>query len=114
MKFLARLLLATLLLAASLHTLRGDPPEHPNLLFILCDDIRWDHLGCAGHPYLKTPNIDRLANEGVHFRNMFCTTSLCSPSRGCRRLISGGVLLKRGAIPGMRSLPSLGWSTSCQ
>jgi N-acetylglucosamine-6-sulfatase len=56
-------------------------PQHPNILFILCDDIRWDHLGCAGHPNIKTPNIDRLAHEGVHFRNMFCTTSLCSPSR---------------------------------
>ena len=58
-----------------------DSPKRPNILFILCDDIRWDHLSCAGHPSIKTPNIDRLANEGVHFRNMFCTTSLCSPSR---------------------------------
>jgi N-acetylglucosamine-6-sulfatase len=39
-------------------------------------------MSCAGHPALKTPNIDRLANEGVRFANMFCTTSLCSPSRG--------------------------------
>ncbi len=55
--------------------------RRPNVLFILCDDIRWDALGCAGNPYVKTPNIDRLAHEGVDFRNMFCTTSLCSPSR---------------------------------
>lgn len=53
----------------------------PNILFILCDDLRWDSLGCAGHPYLKTPHIDRLANEGLFFANAFCTTSLCSPSR---------------------------------
>ncbi len=53
----------------------------PNVLFILCDDIRWNALSCAGHPTLKTPNIDRLAAEGVRFENMFCTTSLCSPSR---------------------------------
>jgi len=53
----------------------------PNVLFILCDDLRWDCLGCAGHPHLKTPNIDRLAAEGVRFANTFCTTSLCSPSR---------------------------------
>ena len=38
-------------------------------------------MSCAGHPALKTPNIDRIANEGVRFANMFCTTSLCSPSR---------------------------------
>jgi len=53
----------------------------PNVLLILCDDLRWDALSCAGHPHLKTPNIDRLASEGVHFKNAFCTTSLCSPSR---------------------------------
>jgi N-acetylglucosamine-6-sulfatase len=53
----------------------------PNVVFILTDDLRWDCLGVAGHPYLKTPNIDRLAREGVYFKNAFCTTSLCSPSR---------------------------------
>ena len=53
----------------------------PNILFVLCDDLRWDALGCAGHPHLKTPHIDRLAKEGVFFQNAFCTTSLCSPSR---------------------------------
>jgi len=53
----------------------------PNILFVLCDDLRWDALGCAGHPHLKTPHIDRLAKEGVFFQNAFCTMSLCSPSR---------------------------------
>ncbi len=53
----------------------------PNIVFVLCDDLRWDCMSCADHPYLKTPNIDRLANEGVRFANAFCTTSLCSPSR---------------------------------
>jgi N-acetylglucosamine-6-sulfatase len=57
------------------------PLSAPNVLLILCDDLRWDAMSCAGHPYLKTPNIDRLAAEGVRFRNAFCTTSLCSPSR---------------------------------
>src|ERR1700722_10230576 len=53
----------------------------PNVLVILCDDLRWDALGYAGNPYVKTPHIDRLAHEGVNFKNTFCTTSLCSPSR---------------------------------
>ena len=57
------------------------PATRPNVLFILCDDIRWDAMSCAGHPELRTPNIDRIANEGVRFLNSFCTTSLCSPSR---------------------------------
>lgn len=54
---------------------------HPNVLFILCDDLRWNAMSCAGHPALKTPNLDRIAKEGVRFANTFCTTSLCSPSR---------------------------------
>lgn len=53
----------------------------PNFIFILTDDHRWDCLGVAGHPFLETPNMDRIANEGVLFQNAFVTTSLCSPSR---------------------------------
>ncbi|MFK5921647.1 MAG: sulfatase [Verrucomicrobiota bacterium] len=53
----------------------------PNILVILTDDHRWDALGFLGHPFLKTPNLDRIAKEGIHFSNAFVTTSLCSPSR---------------------------------
>jgi len=53
----------------------------PNMVFILIDDLRWDELGCVGHPSLKTPNIDRIAREGALFCNAFTTTPLCSPSR---------------------------------
>ncbi len=55
--------------------------SRPNIVFILVDDLRWDELGCAGHPFIKTPNIDRIAREGAIFRNAFMTTPLCSPSR---------------------------------
>lgn len=55
--------------------------SRPNVLFVLCDDIRWNALSCMGHPYLKTPHIDSLAAQGILFENSFCTTSLCSPSR---------------------------------
>ncbi|MGA1237450.1 MAG: sulfatase [Limisphaerales bacterium] len=57
------------------------PSTKPNVVFILTDDQRWDAMSCAGNPNLSTPNIDRLANEGILFKNHFCTTSLCSPSR---------------------------------
>lgn len=53
----------------------------PNIVFILVDDLRWDELGIAGHPYLKTPNIDRIGREGAMFRNAFLVAPLCSPSR---------------------------------
>jgi N-acetylglucosamine-6-sulfatase len=52
-----------------------------NLIFILVDDLRFDAMGFLGHPVLKTPHIDAMARGGVHFRNAFVTTSLCSPSR---------------------------------
>lgn len=55
--------------------------RRPNVVFILSDDLRWDCMGVAGHPFLKTPHIDRIANEGIRFSNAFCTSSLCSPSR---------------------------------
>lgn len=66
--------------------LRIDAPApsgegRPNFLFVLTDDHRWDHLSVAGHPFLETPNMDRLAEEGVLFENAFVTTSLCGPSR---------------------------------
>ncbi len=53
----------------------------PNIIFVLVDDLRWDEIGCAGHPFVITPNIDRIAKEGALFRNAFMTTPLCSPSR---------------------------------
>jgi N-acetylglucosamine-6-sulfatase len=56
-------------------------PRRPNIVFILIDDLRWDELGITGHPFLKTPQIDRLGREGALFRNAFMTTPLCSPSR---------------------------------
>ena len=52
-----------------------------NIIFILTDDHRWDALSSMGHPVVQTPNLDRLADEGIMFTNAFVTTSLCSPSR---------------------------------
>ena len=53
----------------------------PNFVFILIDDLRYNALGVTGHPFVKTPNIDRIAREGAVFERAFVTTSLCSPSR---------------------------------
>lgn len=69
----------------------GPPPQggarapaagpRPNIVVIVVDDWRWDEFGAAGHPYLETPNIDRLAREGALFRNAFHAVALCSPNR---------------------------------
>ena len=77
------ILLVTGLLLTGLLPGRGlaaaDGP--PNMIFVLTDDHRWDALSAMGHPFLQTPHLDRLANEGILFENAFVTTSLCSPSR---------------------------------
>ncbi len=59
----------------------ADTASRPNVLFILCDDLRPDAVGCLGSKHVKTPHIDAIAADGVCFTNSFCTTSLCSPSR---------------------------------
>ncbi len=58
-------------------------PQHPrpNIMLIIADDMAWDDCGAYGHPTIRTPNIDRLAAEGMRFTNAFLTISSCSPSR---------------------------------
>ena len=79
--------------------------RRPNVLVILTDDQRWDAIGCSGNPHLKgrTPNIDRLAAEGVYFRNAFCTTSLCSPSRAS--ILSGLYAHEHGVVNNFTEYP---------
>lgn len=55
--------------------------ERPNIVFIFADDWGWGDLGCHGHPYLETPNIDRLAKEGTDFHRFTVASGVCSPSR---------------------------------
>ncbi|TWU38887.1 Arylsulfatase [Novipirellula aureliae] len=55
--------------------------SQPNILFIFADDWGWGDLSCHGHPYVKTPNIDRLAKEGTDFHRFTVACGVCSPSR---------------------------------
>lgn len=57
------------------------PGAGPNILFILGDNHNFQTMGCAGHPFIQTPGMDRLAREGMRFENTFSPTALCSPSR---------------------------------
>ncbi|WP_261344068.1 sulfatase family protein [Roseimaritima sediminicola] len=58
-----------------------EPRAVPNLVLIIADDMNWDDCGAYGHPAIRTPNIDRLAREGLRFQHAYLTTNSCSPSR---------------------------------
>ena len=53
----------------------------PNIVFILADDWGWGDLGCYGHRRIKTPNLDRLARQGIRFSQFYVCSGVCSPSR---------------------------------
>ncbi len=60
----------------------ADAPKPPvNVLFIIADQQRWDTLGCAGNSIIKTPNLDRIAREGVRFTRMYSSCPVCVPAR---------------------------------
>ncbi len=73
---LSHFLLATLFAAVAA---AADP--RLNFVFIIGDDISGEDFGCYGNPGIRTPNVDRLAAEGLRFTNAYVTTSSCSPSR---------------------------------
>lgn len=70
--------------------------KRPNLLVILIDDLRYDEFGAGGHPYMKTPHIDRLAREGALFERAFHTTPICSPNRAS--IVTGQYASRHGII----------------
>ncbi|WP_218933725.1 sulfatase-like hydrolase/transferase [Rubripirellula lacrimiformis] len=59
----------------------ADAGDRPNIVFCMADDWSWPHAGVLGDPVVKTPNFDRVANEGVLFPNAFVSTPSCTPSR---------------------------------
>ncbi|WP_142785495.1 sulfatase family protein [Changchengzhania lutea] len=66
----------------------------PNIIFLLTDDQRWDALGINGNRYIKTPNIDSLANSGFNFKNAYVTTSICMVSRAS--ILTGQYMSRHG------------------
>src|SRR5688572_17369247 len=106
------LLIANLLLLSGASLLNAAEVKKPNVLFILTDDQGWGDAHFAGHPYVKTPNLDRLAREGTWFRQFYVAATVCSPSRTAfmtgqypaRHLIHGH--LSTDAENAARSMPN--------
>ena len=73
--------IAGLQLLSVQYTFAEGPTEKPNLVLIIADDMNWDDCGAYGHPAIRTPNIDKLAREGLLFQHAYLTTNSCSPSR---------------------------------
>ena len=72
--------LCAMAMAMALGSLCG-AADRPNMVFIIADDMAWDDCGPYGHPSIQTPNLARLAREGMRFDNAILTISSCSPSR---------------------------------
>ena len=70
--------------------------QRPNVIVVVVDDLRWDELGMAGHPYLETPNIDDLARDGAWLANAFHAVPLCSPNRAS--ILTGQYPSRHGII----------------
>jgi N-acetylglucosamine-6-sulfatase len=94
LRWLSALAIGTLALPPILRT--ADAQPRPNIVVIVIDDLRWDEFGAAGHPWLKTPNIDRLAREGAFLANSFHAVPLCSPNRAT--LLTGQYPSQHGII----------------
>ena len=55
--------------------------ERPNIVFVLADDLGWSELGCYGNTFHETPNLDRMAKEGMRFTQAYAAAPVCSPYR---------------------------------
>ncbi len=68
--------------------------EQPNVIIIYADDLGWGDLSCYGHPTIQTPNLDRLASEGMRFTSFYSAAEVCTPSRAA--LLTGRYPLRSG------------------
>ncbi len=74
----------------------GAAPKRPNILFLMPDQHRAQSVGCLGNPEVQTPNLDRLAEEGVLLRNTFANTPVCCPARA--NLLTGQYTHRNGMV----------------
>jgi len=104
------LTILTALLASPLSSLHaaGKEPERPNIVFIFTDDQPQNAMGCMGNTHLKTPNMDRLAADGILFENSFVTTAICCVSRAS--LLTGQHMARHGINGFVKPLTAEQWT----
>lgn len=115
-------LLASMTSGALAAGAQGGAGKRRNVIFILSDDHRYDAMGfLKAQPWLETPQMDRLAREGAHFKNAFVTTALCSPSRASiltgvyahkHRIVDNNTAIPRGTTFFPSYLQKAGYKTS--
>ena len=86
-----------LLLFLSLFSTQAET-KRPNIIIIMADDLGYGDLGCYGHPSINTPNLDRMAAEGLRFTDFYAGQSLCTPSRAA--LLTGRFAVRSGMAGG--------------
>lgn len=91
------------LLGPAVRTEAADPPR-PNIIFILADDLGYGDVGCYGQKQIQTPNIDRLAAQGMRFTQAYAGSTVCAPSRCCLMtgLHTGHALVRGNALVPLR------------
>jgi arylsulfatase A-like enzyme len=114
-------MMALIAALAPLGGARANPPPRPNIVFILADDLGYGDLGCYGQKRIKTPNIDRLAQNGILFTNCYAGSTVCAPSRcvlmtgrhtgHCTVRGNALVPLREGEATVARLLQKLGYAT---
>ena len=113
--------MAAMATASAAATAQTAATKRRNVIFILIDDHRFDAIGFTkAQPWLKTPQLDRLAGEGAHFKNAFVTTALCSPSRAsvltglyahAHRIVDNNTPIPKGTVFFPSYLQKAGYKT---